>query len=98
MDPFVFILAALASYRLAHLFSQEKGPGDIFTAIRDAHTLPQGLKDGIACLLCESVWWAGVITFYLVIIGLVGLRIAPLYWLAASATACIIHFKTRDQP
>lgn len=71
----------------------EKGPGDIFTAIREAASLPEGIKNGLACLLCESVWWAGVITVYLALLGEVRWSATPIYWLATSAAACIIHFQ-----
>ncbi len=93
MSPFIFIISALASFRLAHMFSTEKGPGDIFTAIRKAKSWPQGIRDGLECVLCESVWWAGVITVYLGILGVIPWSLSPIYWLATSAAACVIHFQ-----
>ncbi len=100
MSPIlIWLLSSLASFRLALMFSKEKGPGDIFTAIREAKSLPEGLKQGLACILCESVWWATVITIYLGIIGQVPWVITPIYALATSAAACIVHFQwNQDEP
>lgn len=97
MNPFIFILSALASFRLALMFSKEKGPGYIFEAIRNA-TDPMGkLRAGLECILCESVWWAGVITLYWAYLDEVPWRSTPIYWLAMSAAACIIHFQWGDK-
>lgn len=99
MNFFLWLLASLASFRLALMFSKEKGPGDVFEAIRNAESLHEGIKQGLACILCESVWWAGVITVYLSLIGQVEWELAPIYWLATSAAACIVHFQwNQDEP
>lgn len=99
MSPFIWLLSVLASFRLALMFSKEKGPGFIFKAIREA-TDPMGkLRAGLECVLCESVWWAGLITIYLACIKQVSWDLSPIYWLATSTGACIIHFQwNQDEP
>lgn len=99
MNFFLLVISSLASYRLALMFSHETGPGAIFKTIRQWQGLNETLRDGIECLLCESVWWAGLITVYLSFVGHIGLKLAPIFWLACSAAACIIHFLCdQDEP
>lgn len=97
MTFLIWILTSLASFRLALMFSKEEGPGSIFKSIRQWSGLNATVRDGIECLLCESVWWAGLFTVYLGILGVIPWGLSPIFWLACSATACIIHFQFTDK-
>lgn len=99
MNWFLFIVSSLASFRLALMFSKEKGPGHVFKKVRESTHPKSKLRDGLECVLCESVWWSGLITIYLAILTLVPWSLTPVYWLASSAGACIIHFQfNEDEP
>lgn len=79
------------------MFSTETGPGRLFKSIRDWKGLNETLRDGIECLLCESVWWSAVITLWLYLTDAINWQLAPVFWLACSATACIIHFVVKSK-
>jgi hypothetical protein len=51
---FTFLVCALAAWRLAHMFTLERGPFDVFQRLR-AHTTLGGVLD---CVYCLSVWTA----------------------------------------
>jgi len=63
-----YVILALATWRLASLFSQEEGPFDIFAKVRhfvgvrhDDHGIPYGLNTlskGMLCVWCISMWFA----------------------------------------
>ena len=69
-----YVILALATWRLASLFSQEDGPFDVFIRFRhivgvryDDHGVPYGLNvlsKGMICVACCSLWigflWAGL--------------------------------------
>ncbi len=50
-----FIIGCLATFRLATMFAQEKGPGRIFCILRKA---PKSAiaREGLSCPLCLSVY------------------------------------------
>lgn len=66
MSPELFILAALAVYRLTFMLNAENGPADIFGRLRtrigikyDEYSNPYGtnwIAEGILCFFCLSVW------------------------------------------
>lgn len=97
MSAFIFVLASLATFRLSIMFAKENGPGRIFKKARAATPLKSALREGIECALCESVWWSAVVTTSLYFYGEVPLKIAPIYWLAASAVAVVLNQRfTKD--
>ena len=51
------ILAALATWRVTHLFVHEDGPWDVIRHIRGAFAAI-GAARLVACFLCASVWIA----------------------------------------
>lgn len=63
----IFILGALAVYRLTLMVSSEEGPADIFGRFRsaigvryDEHSRPVGknwFARGVLCFYCLSVWF-----------------------------------------
>lgn len=73
----LFIIAGLATYRLALMFNAESGPGDIFGRFRtaigvkyDENSHPYGtnwLSEGVLCFYCLSVWMATLITLWLLL-------------------------------
>lgn len=56
------ILAILATYRIAAMISRERGPADLFVAIRSWVHARYGERswqgEGISCPLCVSFWAA----------------------------------------
>lgn len=50
------IFAALATYRLALLITQEEGPFEVGTWVRNRFVRQDWLGRGIRCILCTSFW------------------------------------------
>lgn len=88
---FIFLLAVLATFRLAVMFSKESGPGRIFKWMRAKTPPKSALREGISCALCESVWWSAPITALSWYFGYVPPGTVPLYWLAASGGAVVLN-------
>lgn len=89
-DVILFIVAALATYRLSMMFSRELGPCNIFARIR-ALFKPDGCwHKGITCVFCETVWWAGLISFWIMLIGAISWQFVIIYWLGMSGLAVLI--------
>lgn len=61
MSPFLFIVGALACYRLTVLVSRDKGPFGIFAKLRSLDKGTSVLK----CPYCSSVWLAGFVCLVL---------------------------------
>jgi len=59
-DALTFLLAALATFRLAYLVSQEEGPWSLATRLRGALDPDQQtwLGRGLNCVFCVSFWAA----------------------------------------
>lgn len=66
MNWFLFILLALATHRLSTMLSKELGPGRLFERIRRLvkrkSSKKSGMKEGISCPWCVSIWFATLIT------------------------------------
>jgi hypothetical protein len=89
-----FVLAALATWRLAHLFSLEDGPFDLVLKLRErAGTGFVGqLMD---CFYCLSLWLAAPLALYV--------SLEPLHWLmcwwGCAGAAGLLHQATyREEP
>ncbi len=54
LDPFSFLVLALACWRVSFLLTKEHGPFHIMSRLRERTTLG-GL---LSCLFCASVWVA----------------------------------------
>lgn len=65
MTWFSFILALLAVYRVSHLLTQEDGPFDLFSTLREKLGQATWVGRGAACLLCVSFWLSALPAFYL---------------------------------
>lgn len=78
----VFIVSALATYRLTAMLHNEAGPGDIFGGLRhrlgvrfDTYSNPYStnwVSEGILCFYCLSVWVGILITLFLIGMSLAG--------------------------
>lgn len=87
----LFILAALATYRLALMGSSEEGPAAIFARLRRTVPAKTNPGRGMRCLWCWTVWVAGVITITLDLMGHIEAIYSLLYWPALSAVAIALH-------
>lgn len=90
-DWFIFTLAVLTTFRVSLMFSRESGPGYIFRTLRQRPRLRSSLREGMACLACQSIWWGAAVTIALAWMGEVPWRFALFYWLAVSAVAIVVH-------
>ena len=90
--PTRFGLAALATWRLVHLVTEEDGPANAVARLRaKAGAGPAGeLMD---CFYCLSLWPAAPLAF------VVGgrRRETPIVWLALSGAACLLERTTRER-
>lgn len=89
---FLFLLAVLATFRLATMIALEKGPGFIFRWIRRQPPPKSATREGLNCPLCVGVWAAACVTVGLALAGLIEWPYAPLWWLAISGGAVACHF------
>ena len=81
-NPLNLLLLALATWRLAYLIANEKGPFDLITRFRARFSLG-GLT---TCIYCLSIWCAALCY------GLLQTPLAPLvYMLAAAGGAMLMH-------
>jgi len=90
--PIRFGLAALATWRLSHLVTEEDGPGNAIARLRTkAGAGPAGeLMD---CFYCLSLWVAAPLAF----VVSRRRRETPLVWLALSGAACLLERTTRER-
>lgn len=91
MNFLMLLVASLATFRLALLFSSETGPMRIFARLRRAAKPGSNLREGLSCFWCESLWHSAVTTTALFIFGYIPGREWPLYWLAVSAGAVVLN-------
>jgi hypothetical protein len=91
MSPvFRFVLAALATWRLAFLLAREDGPGRIFARARD--TLGTGfVRELFGCVKCLGMWVAVPFVFFVTEDWIERL----VTWLALAGVAALIDEWTR---
>lgn len=75
----LYLLYALATWRITSLFVSETGPGEFFARLRykmgvryDEHSRPYGtniIAEGMTCFWCFSIWAGGVFTLLHLIYG-----------------------------
>ena len=89
----LFVAGALATFRLSHLVSKERGPLSVFERIRNA--LPRGrdsAQEWVSCIFCFSLTASAVVC---VLLWTGGLRLTLqewiVHWLGFSAVALIIN-------
>lgn len=90
-DWLLFLLAALATYRLSRLIADEEGPWSVFSRLRDLTPEQSSWRRGVECIMCVSVWAAVPVALWLVWSGDISWRLAPLVWLALSAVTVLIR-------
>jgi hypothetical protein len=93
MSWFLFVLAALATFRLAHLVSKERGPLAIFERIRKGMPGGRGSpKEWLSCIFCFSLTSSALVCG---ILWTTGLKFEwqewLLSWLGFSAITLIIN-------
>lgn len=79
MDVLLFIITALATWRISSMFVREDGPFDVFDRIRilagvryDIDDIAYGtnvISSLLSCLWCTSIWVAFVTALYLRPVG-----------------------------
>jgi hypothetical protein len=93
MSWLLFVLGALATFRLAHLVSKERGPLAIFERIRGAMPGGRGSpKEWVSCIFCFSLTSSAIVCG---ILWTTGLKLEwgewLLSWLAFSAITLLIN-------
>lgn len=83
------VLAALATWRLAHLLAEEDGPGNGVVRLR-AWLGDSALGRAMDCFYCLSLWVAAPLAL-LVTRDLIGFVLA---WLGCSGAACLLERAT----
>lgn len=88
----VVMLSMLAVWRATYMLQQETGPLEIFTKLqawfwKDPVRLG-GLKDGLRCFYCTSVW---ISFFAALIVEHNNLGYFMIYWFAISAGAIFLN-------
>ncbi len=87
MDYFIFVLAALATYRVSFMFAQEDGPFDLFSKLRGGVGQRQWYGRGLHCTLCISFWVALVAA---VLASPTWVLVIP-YWLGIAGAVLLMH-------
>lgn len=86
MDAALWIVGALAVWRLTHLLHAEAGPGQVFDRLRaGAGTGFAG--QALGCFYCLSLWVAAPLALWIA----VPWRERLLLWLALSAVAILLE-------
>lgn len=88
-EPFHFVLAALATWRITYLLTQEDGPWDVITRARAASGSSM-VGRALHCFYCTSVWVAA--PFALAVARWSWQTV--LVWWALSGAACLLHRAT----
>ena len=87
----ILILGSLATFRVSHLMTKERGPFGVFERIRKK--LPRGeTKEWVTCIWCFSLTAS---VFICVILWSGGLRLSwdywVLYWLSFSSVSLLVN-------
>jgi hypothetical protein len=93
MNWFILVLGSLATFRLSHLMTKERGPLAMFERIRAS--LPRGrgsVKEWVSCIWCFSLTASA---FVCVLLWLGGVSLSweywLLYWLSFSAASLLVN-------
>jgi hypothetical protein len=93
VDWFILILGSLATFRLSHLATKERGPLAMFERLRNA--LPGGrgsAKEWMSCIWCFSLTASALVCL---ILWTSGLRLHwaywVLHWLSFSAISLLVN-------
>lgn len=86
MLPMIFILAALATFRISRMITDEEGPWAIFLKLRQRYPGVNWFGRGLECIMCVSFWVALPIALYID-----WSATTPLTWLALSAVTVLLR-------
>lgn len=98
-QSFIFVLSSFAVWRASNLLSNERGPFGFFRHLRyRVYKLCLNipfcrrfhLYELVTCEWCNSVWFAGALTAFYVVDGIVRLSFFFPYVFALSAVAILI--------
>lgn len=87
----LLLLLSLLGYRLARMVTQEDGPFDAFTRLRQAVGQTTWVGRGFHCVACASFYVAGLGALYLALLGIIGWREFPVIWFGAAGGALMIY-------
>jgi hypothetical protein len=89
----ILVLGSLATFRLSHLLTKERGPFAVFERIRNA--LPGGrgsAKEWLSCIWCFSLTASVVVCLILWAGGLqLNWNFWILYWLSFSSVSLLVN-------
>lgn len=91
MNWFIFTLGVLFVYRLSGMFAREEGPAGVFKKARREVPANTNAGRGVRCPFCWSVWIAFALTGYLWWLEQVGPWFTPVYAIALSGGAYLLH-------
>lgn len=87
----IFIIASLATYRLARMIVEEDGPAFIFKHLRDKQTNDKSsIAHGLRCFYCVSVWIALAAALLLIVVDGWSVYLLPIWWLGIAGLAAKI--------
>lgn len=91
LDWYWLIIAGLSTFRLALLFSRELGPMRIFQKLRNLPPPKSSAREGLSCPFCIGMTFSAIVTTFLWWRDRFPGIDWPIYWLAISAIAVILH-------
>jgi len=90
---FLWIIGALATYRLAFMTTTDTGPFEIFTSIRSMVGERFGYQswqwEGANCPLCQGVWFSCL--FALLLFPWMGIAAQFALWLSMAGAAALLQ-------
>lgn len=87
----LLLVLSLLGYRTARMITQEDGPWDVFTRLRQWVGQKTWIGRGVHCVACMSVYTVGLAVLYLTGFRVITWADAPLLWLAAAGGALAIY-------
>ena len=90
---FILLLGSLATFRLSHLMTKERGPLAVFERIRNLKPGGRGsAKEWLSCIWCFSLTASALICLILWVGGLhLSWDYWILYWLSFSSVSLLIN-------
>ena len=87
-----FVVGALATWRVTHLFVEEDGPADAVVRLRE-RAGGGWVGQAMDCFYCLSIWTAAPVAAVVARRR----REMPLTWLALSGAACLLERATSEK-
>lgn len=91
LDWYWLIIGGLATFRLALLFSRESGPARMFRKLRNLPPPKSATREGLSCPYCLGLHFSAIITTFLWWQEKIPGVEWPIYWLAISGVAVVLH-------